>query len=90
MKVFTESKKERTREGVPPIAHDPLRHGRPIPPHERRSLIRIDFDDADWNLLIKIFSDEDTAIAATEIIKNAPPEIQILAIQLMNIIKEED
>ena len=61
---------------------------RPIPPHERRSLMQVEFNEKDWCILKKVFVDEDTCIAAAEIIREAPPEIQILAIQLMNIIEE--
>lgn len=50
--------------------------------------MHIEFDEIDWALLKEVFGDEDTALAATEIIREAPPEIQILAIQLMNIIEE--
>ena len=64
----------------------PLRHV--IPPHERKSMMNIEFDDNDGTLMKEVFGDEDTAAAAVEIIRNAPPEIQILAIQLINIIKE--
>lgn len=63
----------------------PERH---IPPHERKALMHIEFDEGDWKLLKDVFGDEDTAVAAAEIIREAPPEIQILAIQLMNIIEE--
>lgn len=57
-------------------------------PHERRTLMHIEFDETDWKLLREVFGDEDTAVAAAEIIMEAPPEIQILAIQVMDIIKE--
>ena len=63
----------------------PERH---IPPYERKALMHIEFDEGDWKLLKDVFGDEDTAVAAAEIIREAPPEIQILAIQLMNIIEE--
>lgn len=63
----------------------PERH---MPPHERKALMHIEFDEGDWSLLKEVFGDEDTAVAAAEIIREAPPEIQILAIQLMNIIEE--
>lgn len=63
-------------------------HRRPIPPHERKAMMNVMFDENDCKLLNEIFGDEDTASAAAEIIKDAPPEIQILAIQLMNIIEE--
>lgn len=65
----------------------PERH---MPPHERKALMHVEFDEGDWNLLKEVFGDEDTAVAAAEIIREAPPEIQILAIQLMNIIEEVD
>ena len=74
--------------------HVPMRHehhkapGHPIPPHERKGLVKIEFESGDWALLNEIFGDEDTAVAAMEIIKDAPPEIQILAVQLMKIIEE--
>ena len=74
--------------------HVPMRHehhkalGHPIPPHERKGLVKIEFESGDWALLNEIFGDEDTAAAAMEIIKDAPPEIQILAVQLMKIIEE--
>ena len=57
-------------------------------PHERKTLMHIEFDETDWKLLKEVFGDEDTAVAAAEIIMEAPPEIQILAIQVMDIIKE--
>ncbi len=66
----------------------PARHY--VPPHERKSMLHIEFDENDWTLLKKVFGDEDTAVAAVNIIRNAPPEIQILAVQLINIIKEDD
>lgn len=61
---------------------------KPIPPHERKNLMSIELDDTDYSLFKEIFDDEDTAMAATKIIADAPPEIQILAVQLINIIKE--
>lgn len=60
----------------------------PLLQHERRALIYIEFDETDWELMKDVFGDEDTARAAAEVISEAPPEIQILAVQLMNIIKE--
>ena len=62
--------------------------GAPIPPHERKALMRLECTEADWNLLLDVFEDEDTAMAALNIIQDAPPEIQILAVQLMNLIQE--
>lgn len=69
------------------MIHEHIRPGRHIPPHERKALIHIEFDEADWDLLHEIFRDEDTAMAAMDIIKEAPPEIQIIVVQLMNLIK---
>lgn len=72
----------------------PMRHeyhrapGHHIPPHERKNLVKIEFESGDGALLNEIFGDEDTVAAAVEIIKDAPPEIQILAVQLMKIIEE--
>ena len=63
-----------------------LRHN--IPPHERNAMLHIEFDENDWTLLKEVFGDADTAAAAVDIIRDAPPEIQILAVQLINIIKE--
>lgn len=88
MKVFTDRKMERVLEGGIHMMHEHRGPGRHIPPHERKTLIHIEFDEADWMLLKEVFGDEDTAIAASEIIREAPPEIQVLAIQLMNIIEE--
>lgn len=88
MKVFIHKKNERTLEGSIRMMHEHRGPGRHIPPHERESLIHIEFDEVDWALLKEVFGDEDTALAASEIIREAPPEIQILAVQLMNIIEE--
>ena len=65
----------------------PLKHN--IPPHERKAMLHIEFDENDWTLLEGVFGDEDTAAAAVEIIRDAPPEIQILAVQLINVLKED-
>ena len=88
MKFFTDKKTEKSLEGGIHMMNEHRGSGRHIPPHERKALMHIEFDEADWMLLKKVFGDEDTALAAAEIIREAPPEIQILAIQLMNIIEE--
>ena len=87
MKIFAEKHEQVPGAGAHMIheRRDPVRH---IPPHERKSLMHVAFDETDWNLLRTVFGDEDTASAAAEIITEAPPEIQILAIQLINIIEE--
>ena len=68
----------------------PLGHksGHHIPPHLRKPIVQIEYDEQDWQILMAVFHDEDTVLANVEIIQNAPPEIQILAAQLINIIKE--
>ncbi len=65
-------------------------HPRPIPPHERRSLFNVQFDEHDMALMQEIFGDEDTANAAADIIMTAPPEIKILSVQLLKMIEEAD
>lgn len=59
-----------------------------LPPHERRSLIHIDFTDADIAIFQQIYGNEDEAMAAMQVLLDAPPEIQILATQLIDIIQE--
>jgi len=88
MKVFAEDRKVKRMEGCLHKMHKHSGLGRHTPPHERKTLMHVEFDEDDWSLLKEVFGDEDTAVAAAEIIMEAPPEIQILVIQLMNIIKE--
>ena len=87
MKAISGFKKEKMIGGLHMI-HEHRGSGRHIAPHERKALMRVEFDESDRVLLKEVFGDEDTAMAAAEIISEAPPEIQILAIQLMNIIEE--
>ncbi|WP_394980017.1 hypothetical protein [Candidatus Allofournierella excrementavium] len=61
----------------------------PVPPHLRKNLLDIELDTLDMELLQKIFGDEDTTAAAVHIIKEAPPEIQIIILQLMVILGKE-
>lgn len=89
MKVLEENKNTREIEGGFPMReHWGPGPGRPMPPHERKRSMRVEFDEGDLDLLKKVFGDEDTAEAAAEIISESPPEIQILAIQLMKMIEE--
>lgn len=85
MKVFTENRMDKRPEGRPPMPHEHHGFGRPIPPHERRAMVHVEFGEDDLTLLDTIFGDPDTAQAAAYIIQDAPPEIQILAIQLMKM-----
>lgn len=66
------------------------RPGHPVPPHERKGMITIQFDDRDWKVFTEVFGDEDTAAAAADIIHSAPPEIQILAAQILKMIEKEE
>lgn len=85
MTMYTD-KDRKMLEGEGPHMTPP--HSGPIPPHVRKGLLQVEFDEKDMKTLHSVFGDEDTASAAMEIIKNAPPEIQILAIQLVDIIQE--
>ncbi len=66
----------------------PHHHHHPLPPHLRERQIQLDFDETDWTVLREVFGDEDTARAAAEIISMAPPEMQVVACQLINMIEE--
>lgn len=59
-----------------------------VPPHMHKAFIRIEFSEADWELFQRIYEDEDEAAAAIQVLLNAPPEIQILATQLIKLIEE--
>ena len=61
----------------------------PLPPHERRELLNIEFDGADLTLLTEAFGDEDTALAAARIIQEAPPEMKVLACLLLRLLEKE-
>ena len=88
MKLFTQNNHTETLEGGHPhMMHEhrnPIKH---IPPHKRKTLMRIEFGDDELRLFNSIYGDEDEAAAAVQVLLEAPPEIQILAIQLINHIK---
>ena len=63
--------------------------GKHMTPHERKTLMHIEFDENDWNLFHTIYSDEDEAMAAIRILVEAPTEIKILTTRLINLIEEE-
>lgn len=87
MKILTNTNRDKKLEGGIHMLHDyrgPVQH---IPPHERQTMVYVEFDEQDWTLLKEVFGDEDTAAAAAKIIREAPPEIQILAVQVIKIIK---
>ena len=92
---FNHAKKP-DHEGAHEMEHMPPHHAmrghlphHPLPPHERRDDFIISFDENDVEILNAVFHDADTVSAAMEIINNAPPEIKVLTIQIMKLIKEE-
>ena len=82
MKVWTNETKRPDWEGGIAMMHGHHRPGH-IPPHAHRALLRAEFDAQSWALWEQVFGDDDTVGAAAEILRNAPPEIQILAVQLI-------
>lgn len=89
MKVLAGSEAMRARDGARaavPGHRGPMEP--PVPPHERRARLYVEFEESDWGALLEAFGDEDTAAAAAEIIREAPPEIQILSVQLLRMIEE--
>lgn len=67
-----------------------MRHpARPMPPHMRHQMIHIEFEDKDLAVFQDVFGDEDTAAAAIDILCGAPPEIQLLALQILHMIEKE-
>lgn len=69
-----------------PHSPEPPRHPAP---HMRRQVIRITFEDKDAAVFQEVFGDADTAAAAMDILSDAPPEIQILALQILHMIEQE-
>lgn len=88
MEIFTNHPDHHHENGELPMKKEPIGHKRPMPPHERRSLMQISFDQNDMKLLNTVFGDEDEAAAAAQVLEDAPPEIKILAVQLMKLIEE--
>lgn len=71
-------------EPVRPPAH------RGAPPHHpnHRGILRLEFSKQDKRIFEEVFGNPDEAAAALDIISNAPPEIQILAVQILKMIEE--
>ena len=66
-------------------------HPHPVHPvhhHERRAMLCFSLDEKDREVLLTVFGDEDSAASAESIIQDAPPEVQILAIQALNLVEE--
>lgn len=59
-----------------------------IPPHERRALIHLDLSEDDMILFKRVYGNDDEAAAAARVLMDAPPEIQIIAAQLISFIEE--
>lgn len=63
-------------------------HVHPAPPHERRAMLHLFLDEKDQEVLLAVFGDQDSAAAAESIIYEAPPEVQILAIQSLSMAEQ--
>lgn len=57
----------------------------PAHPHERRAALRFSLEEKDREVLLAVFGDEDSAASAESIIYDAPPEVQVLAIQALSM-----
>lgn len=88
MRVFKTRNTETEKSATRPEGQRGRAPKHPVPPHERRAMMHIEFDEKDMGILKEAFMDEDTVMAAASIIQEAPPEIQILAIQLLTMIGE--
>lgn len=87
----------RTEYFNPPVPHPVHEIGTRLPKHKHehqhpelreKRRFEIEFDECDEETFIMIFGDDDTAYAAMKIIQHAPPEIQIIAVQILKIIEE--
>lgn len=88
IKTTTHAKEERNM-NEHKAEHFVHRQGHLVPPHERKDMISIQFDERDWAVFKSVFGNEDETNAAIGIIHGAPPEIQILVTQLMALIEKE-
>lgn len=88
IKTTTHTKKERTMDEHK-VEHFTYEQRHPAPPHERKGMLSIQFDERDWGVFKDAFGNEDEANAAIGIIYGAPPEIQILVAQLLTQIEKE-
>ena len=62
---------------------------RPVPPHLRTRFYP-EFDEKDREIFMRVFGDEDSADAAVQVIRNAPPEIAVLTLQIMEMIRRAE
>lgn len=49
-----------------------------------------EFDEKDREIFMRVFGDEDSADAAVQVIRNAPPEIAVLTLQIMEMIRRAE
>lgn len=61
----------------------------PVPPHHRKRLY-LEFEEEDWEIFVRVFGDEDSADAAMQVIQDAPPEIGVLAVQMVEMIRRAE
>ena len=71
------------------VGMESLRHSTlPALPHMRRHMLHIVFESKDIAVFQEVFGDMDTAEAAMDILCGAPPEIQILALQILHMMEK--
>lgn len=68
--------------GIEP--HEPV-HRPLIPLHERKSMIYVEFDKNSEEALYKMFGSEEEAEIAINILHCAPPEQQVIALQILRM-----
>ena len=92
MKIAAIENDIQAREGIHMKEHIAHSWGHPHPglPHERKGMIALRLDEHDWKVFMAAFGDEDTAAAAVDIVHGAPPEIQILVAQILDMIEKEE
>ena len=49
-----------------------------------------EFDEKDREIFMRVFGDEDSADATVQVIRNAPPEIAVLTLQIMEMIRRAE
>jgi hypothetical protein len=89
MMIVTAKKDNHVKEEIRMNEHMTHKLKQPVPPHERKGMIVLQFEEGDWKVFKEAFGDEDTAAAAVEIVHSAPPEIQILVAQVLDMIEKE-
>jgi hypothetical protein len=61
-----------------------------VPPHIRKEFVSIEYEEDDEDAFIKVFKDVDSARSNMAILmaEHVPPEVKIVAAQLLDIVKE--